>query len=77
MQTRSRRDQRTTEELKQLPVSKFESWAVIALCGIPNKVQVEDIGVDGRIFPVGTKPTEGGLFADDSLPGPGQADGQG
>jgi hypothetical protein len=47
---------------------------VIALGGIPNKVQVGDTGVDGRIFPVGTKPTDKeGLFADDSLPDPGEA----
>jgi hypothetical protein len=25
----------------------FENWAVIALGGIPNKVQVGDMGVDG------------------------------
>jgi len=31
---------------------KFENWAVIALGGIPNKVQLGDMGVDGRIFPV-------------------------
>jgi len=31
---------------------EFENWAVIALGGIPNKVQVGDMGVDGRIFPV-------------------------
>src|ERR1017187_1221896 len=30
----------------------FHHWAVIALGGIPNKVQVGDMGVDGRIFPV-------------------------
>ena len=29
---------------------EFENWAVIALGGIPNKVQVGDMGVDGRIF---------------------------
>ena len=49
--------------------SKFENWEVIALGGIPNKVQVGDMGVDGRIFPVGTKPTDdGGMFADDWFP---------
>src|SRR5450432_1958878 len=48
--------------------SPFENWAVIALGGIPNKVQVGDMGVDGRIFPVGTKPAEGGLFSDDWFP---------
>ena len=31
---------------------EFENWAVIALGGIPNKVQVGDMGIDGRIFPV-------------------------
>jgi hypothetical protein len=35
-----------------IPPFEFENWAVIALDGIPNKVQVGDIGVDGRIFPV-------------------------
>jgi hypothetical protein len=28
------------------PNSEFENWAVIALGGIPNKVQVDDMGVD-------------------------------
>ena len=28
------------------------NWAVIALGGIPNKTQVGDMGIDGRIFPV-------------------------
>ena len=31
---------------------EFENWAVIALGGIPNKAQVGDKGIDGRIFPV-------------------------
>jgi hypothetical protein len=35
-----------------IPPFVFENWAVIALGGIPNKVQVGDMGVDGRIFPV-------------------------
>jgi hypothetical protein len=30
--------------------------------GIPNKAPVGDMGVDGRIVPVGAKPAEGGLF---------------
>ena len=30
----------------------YYSSAVIALGGIPNKVQVGDMGLDGRIFPV-------------------------
>jgi hypothetical protein len=31
-----------------IPPFEFENWAVIALGGIPNKVQVGDMGVDGR-----------------------------
>jgi hypothetical protein len=44
----------TVEKLRALPHFEFENWAVIALGGIPNKVQVGDMGIDGRIFPVGT-----------------------
>ncbi len=61
----------TIEKLKALPPFEFENWAVIALGGIPNKVQVGDMGVDGRIYPVGTKPTDansGGLFSEDWFP---------
>jgi hypothetical protein len=36
---------------------EFENWAVIAVGGIPNKVQVGDIGVDGRIYPVSSAAT--------------------
>ena len=42
----------TEAKLRALPPFEFENWAVIALGGIPNKVQVGDMGVDGRIFPV-------------------------
>jgi DNA modification methylase len=61
----------TVEKLKAIPPFEFENWAVIALGGIPNKVQVGDMGVDGRIYPVGTKPSEresGGMFAEDWFP---------
>jgi hypothetical protein len=40
------------DKLRKLPPFEFENWAVIALGGIPNKVQVGDMGVDGRIYPV-------------------------
>ena len=39
-------------KLRALPPFEFENWAVIAIGGIPNKVQVGDMGVDGRIYPV-------------------------
>src|ERR1022692_1664373 len=42
----------TVEKLRVIPPFEFENWAVIALGGIPNKVQVGDMGVDGRINPV-------------------------
>jgi len=42
----------TVEKLRVIPPFEFENWAVIALGGIPNKVQVGDMGVDGRIFPI-------------------------
>lgn len=56
----------TVEKLRAIPHFEFENWAVIALGGIPNKVQVGDMGIDGRIYPAGTarlsspksKPTE-------------------
>ena len=40
------------EKLRALPPFEFENWAVIDLGCIPSKVQVGDMGVDGRIFPV-------------------------
>ena len=42
----------TPEKLRVIPPFEFENWAVIALGGIPNKTQVGDMGLDGRIFPV-------------------------
>lgn len=42
----------TEAKLRELPPFEFENWAVIALGGIPNKTQVGDKGIDGRIFPV-------------------------
>ncbi len=44
------------KKLRQLPPFEFENWAVIALGGIPNKVQVGDMGIDGRIYPVSATP---------------------
>jgi len=39
----------TVEKLRVIPPFEFENWAVIALGGIPNKVQVGDMGVDGPV----------------------------
>lgn len=46
----------TIDKLRAIPPFEFENWAVIALGGIPNKAQVGDMGIDGRIFPVGSRP---------------------
>jgi DNA modification methylase len=46
----------TIEKLHQLPPFEFENWAVIAIGGIPNKAQVGDMGIDGRIYPVSAIP---------------------
>ncbi len=43
-------------ELRRLPPFEFENWAVIALGGMTNNVQVGDMGLDGRIFPVSALP---------------------
>lgn len=50
----------TEHMLKQLPPFEFENWAVIALGGIPNKAQVGDMGIDGRIFPLSAAPKKRG-----------------
>jgi hypothetical protein len=47
---------RTEEQLRKIPAFEFENWAVIALGGIPNKAQVGDMGIDGRIYPVSATP---------------------
>jgi site-specific DNA-methyltransferase (adenine-specific) len=50
----------TAEQLRKIPPFEFENWAVIALGGIPNKAQVGDMGIDGRIYPVSSVPRKSG-----------------
>lgn len=58
----------------EIPAFEFENWAVIALGGIPNKTQVGDMGIDGRIYPLSALPHESGKsmgeldFMDDWYP---------
>jgi len=52
----------TEAQLRKIPPFEFENWAVIALGGIPNKAQVGDMGIDGRIFPVSATPKPGSSF---------------
>lgn len=59
----------TAEKLRALPPFEFENWAIIALGGVPNTVQVGDMGIDGKIYPVGTKPSDqNDMFAGDWYP---------
>jgi site-specific DNA-methyltransferase (adenine-specific) len=53
----------TEKQLRTIPPFEFENWAVIALGGIPNKTQVGDMGIDGRIYPVGSEPSAAGKDA--------------
>ncbi len=53
----------TEKQLRAIPPFEFENWAVIALGGIPNKVQVGDMGIDGRIYPVSAMPERTGKAA--------------
>ncbi|MGD0546332.1 MAG: DNA methyltransferase [Terracidiphilus sp.] len=53
----------TEKQLRAIPPFEFENWAVIALGGIPNKTQVGDMGIDGRIYPVGSEPAAAGKEA--------------
>jgi len=50
----------TEEQLRKIPPFEFENWAVIALGGVPNKTQVGDKGIDGRIYPVSSMPRKSG-----------------
>ena len=64
----------TEKQLREIPAFEFENWAVIALGGIPNKTQVGDMGIDGRIYPLSALPHESGKsmgeldFMDDWYP---------
>jgi hypothetical protein len=64
----------TEKQLRTIPPFEFENWAVIALGGIPNKTQVGDMGIDGRIYPIGSEPSASGKevgeldFMDDWYP---------
>jgi DNA modification methylase len=49
---------RSEAQLRKIPPFEFENWAVIALGGIKNKVQVGDMGIDGRIYPAHSTPTK-------------------
>jgi len=43
---------KTIEELRQYPAFEFQNWAVNALGGVPNKIKVRDMGIDGKLYPI-------------------------
>jgi site-specific DNA-methyltransferase (adenine-specific) len=61
-------------QLRKIPPFEFENWAVIALGGIPNKAQVGDMGIDGRIFPVSAAPRPAGEVREGETQGLGFMD---
>ncbi len=64
---------KTEALLRKIPPFEFENWAVIALGGIPNKAQVGDMGIDGRIYPVTAIPRKAGVAQPPSAVGAGVA----
>lgn len=46
----------TETRLREIPAFEFENWAGIAVCGIPNRSKVGDMGIDGRVYPVNAMP---------------------
>jgi hypothetical protein len=48
----------TADQLRKMPPFEFENWAVIAIGGLPNKTQVGDMGIDGRLYPVSSLPAK-------------------
>lgn len=43
---------KTVEELRGYPAFEFQNWAVNALGGVPNKIKVRDMGIDGKLYPI-------------------------
>jgi SAM-dependent methyltransferase len=43
---------KTVEELRTYPAFEFQNWVINALGGIPNKVKVRDMGIDGKLYPI-------------------------
>lgn len=43
---------KTVEELRQYPAFEFQNWVINALGGVPNKIKVRDMGIDGKLYPI-------------------------
>ena len=42
---------KTEAQLRRMPHFEFQNWAVLALGGVPNRVKVGDLGIDGWLYP--------------------------
>jgi len=49
---------KTADELRQYPAPEFQNWAIYAIGGIPNKIKVRDMGIDGKLYPIEDIPKE-------------------
>ena len=43
---------KTVEELRGYPAFEFQNWVINALGGVPNKIRVRDMGIDGKLYPI-------------------------
>lgn len=43
---------KTIEELRQYPPFEFQNWVINTLGGVPNKIKVRDMGIDGKLYPI-------------------------
>lgn len=50
---------RDEAQLRAMPHFEFQNWAVLALGGVPNATQTNDMGIDGRVFPATSPPKRG------------------
>jgi DNA modification methylase len=43
---------KTVDELRRYPAFEFQNWVINALGGVPNKIRVRDMGIDGKLYPI-------------------------
>jgi len=43
---------KTAEELRTYPAFEFQNWVINALGGVPNRIKVRDMGIDGKLYPI-------------------------
>lgn len=55
---------KTVEELRTYPAFEFQNWVINALGGVPNKIRVRDMGIDGKLYPIEDLKKEKGTKTD-------------